>query len=122
MLLLLAHFFCIGVARIFTRTAAYTLFLVEFDAQALPYVYIGISLVVTLVSFVILRLTEHLSFSRLLATNLGFLLLFLGAFRLGLGLTDARWLTFALPIWYEVLWTLTGLESRSLAGRLFTVR
>jgi AAA family ATP:ADP antiporter len=30
--------------------------------------------------------------------------------------------TFALPIWYEVLWTLTGLEVWSLAGRLFTVR
>jgi hypothetical protein len=40
-LLLLAHSFCIGVARIFTRTAAYTLFLVEFDAQALPYVLSG---------------------------------------------------------------------------------
>ena len=99
-LLLLAHFFCIGVARIFTRTAAYTLFLVEFDAQALPYVYIGIGLSVTLISFIILRLAEHLSFSKLLAANLGFLLLFLGAFRLGLGLTEARWLTFALPIWY----------------------
>ena len=98
------------------------MFLVEFDAQALPYVYIGISLSVTLVSFIILRLAEHLSFSKLLATNLGFLLLFLGAFRLGLGFTGARWLTFALPIWYEVLWTLTGLEVRSLAGRLFTVR
>jgi AAA family ATP:ADP antiporter len=121
-LLLLAHFFCIGVARIFTRTAAYTLFLVEFGAQTLPYVYIGISLVVTLVSLIILRLAGRLSFSKLLATNLGFLLLFLGAFRLGLGLTDARWLTFALPIWYEVLWTLTGLEVWSLAGRLFTVR
>jgi AAA family ATP:ADP antiporter len=121
-LLLLAHFFCIGVARIFTRTAAYTLFLVEFDAQALPYVYIGISLVGTLLSFIILRLAEHLSFSKLLAANLGFLLLFLGAVRLGLGFTDARWLTFALPIWYEVLWTLTGLESWSLASRLFTVR
>jgi AAA family ATP:ADP antiporter len=121
-LLLLAHSFCIGVARIFTRTAAYTLFLVEFDAQALPYVYIGISLSVTLVSFIILRLAEHLSFSKLLAANLGFLALLLGSFRLGLGFTDARWLTFALPIWYEMLWTLTGLESRSLAGRLFTVR
>ncbi len=121
-LLLLAHFFCIGVARIFTRTAAYTLFLVKFDAQALPYVYIGISLVGTLLSFIILRLAEHLSFSKLLATNLGFLLFFLGAFRLGLGLTEARWLTFALPIWYEVLWTLTGLECWSLASRLFTVR
>jgi AAA family ATP:ADP antiporter len=121
-LLLLAHFFCIGVARIFTRTAAYTLFLVEFDAQALPYVYIGISLSVTFVSFIILRLAEHLSFSKLLATNLGFLLLFLGAFRLGLGFTEARWLTFALPIWYEMLWTLTAMESWSLAGRLFTVR
>ena len=119
---MLAHSFCIGSARIFTRTAGYALFLVEYGSQALPYVYIGIGAVVALLSFAYLKLSERLSFSKLLLANVGFLFLSLLGFRLGLGLTAPKWLTFALPIWYEVLWTLTNLEFWNLAGRLFNVR
>jgi AAA family ATP:ADP antiporter len=120
--LMLAHSFFIGSARIFLRTAGYALFLVEHGAQALPYVYIGIGAVAALLSFAYLKLSERVSFSKLLLSNVGFLLLSLLGFRLGLGMTAARWLTFALPIWYEVLWTLTNLEFFGLAGRLFNVR
>ncbi len=120
--LMLAHSFFIGGARIFLRTAGYALFLVEHGAQALPYVYIGIGAVAALLSFAYLKLSERLSFSKLLLANVGLLLLSLLGFRLGLGMTAARWLTFALPIWYEVLWTLTNLEFFGLAGRLFNVR
>lgn len=121
-LFLLAMYFCIGIARIFTRTSAYTLFLVEFDAQSLPYIYIGISVVVSLISVFYLKLGERLSFLRLLAANLGFILLALVVYRLGLALTGSRWLSFALPIWYEILWTLTSLAFWALAGRVFNVR
>ncbi len=120
--LLLVHSALVGCARIFTRTSAYALFLARFDAQALPYVYVAMGLVVTLLSFVYLRLSRRLSFSRLLMASVAFLLLTLLGFRLGLGLTAAPWLTFALPVWYEVLFTLTNLEFWNLAGRLFTVR
>jgi hypothetical protein len=104
--LLLIHAFFIGTARIFTRTAAFTLFLIEFDAiQTLPYVYVGISVIVSL-----------------LITNLGFLLLVLIGFWAGLELTTASWLIFALPIGYELLYTFTNLEFWKLNGRLFNVR
>jgi AAA family ATP:ADP antiporter len=120
--LLLAHSFSIGWARIFARTAAFTLFLAEFDAQSLPYTYIGVSIIVTLISFAYLKMGERLSFSNLLIVTLSFLLITLIALRVGLGLSGAGWLVFALPIWYEVLWTLTNLEFWNLAGRLFNVR
>ena len=120
--LLLAHSFWIGLARIFTRTAALTLFLVQFDAGNLPYTYIGVSIIATLISLAYLKLGERLSFSNLLIANLCFLLLTLIGFRLGLELSGAGWLVFALPIWYEVLWTLTNLEFWNLTGRLFNVR
>lgn len=120
--LLLLNGCLVGSARIFTRTSAYALFLTEFDAQALPYVYVGMGLVVALLSFLYLKLSERLPLSRLLLANTGFLLVMLLGFRLGLGLSSAPWLTFALPIYYETLFALTNLAFWNLAGRLFTVR
>ena len=121
--LLLIHAFFIGTARIFTRTAAFTLFLIEFDAtRTLPYVYVGISVIVSLTSLLYLKLGERLPLAKLLITNLGFLLLVLVGFWAGLELTAASWLIFALPIGYELLYTFTNLEFWKLNGRLFNVR
>lgn len=121
--LLLIHAFFIGIARIFSRTAAFTLFLLEFDAtQTLPYVYVGISIIVSLASFIYLKLGERLPLAKLLIANLSFLLLVLLGFWIGLELTAASWLIFALPIGYELLYTFTNLEFWKLNGRLFNVR
>jgi len=121
-ILLLLNSCLVGSARIFTRTSAYALFLTEFTAQTLPYVYVGMGLVVALLSFVYLKLSERLPLSRLLLANTGFLLVLVLGFRLGLGLGSAPWLTFGLPIYYEILFALTNLAFWNLAGRLFTVR
>ncbi len=39
--LLLAHSFLVGVARIFTMSAAFALFLAQWDATTLPFTYIA---------------------------------------------------------------------------------
>jgi ATP/ADP translocase len=44
------------------------------------------------------------------------------ALRALLGLTLAGWLVFLLPVWYEVMYTLSNLEFWNLAGRLCDVR
>ena len=67
--LLLATSFCVGAANVFVYTAAYALFLTEFGAQALPYVYIGISVVVTLFSYLYMKAGERISFSGLLLVS-----------------------------------------------------
>ena len=120
--LLLAYSFFIGAARIFTRSAAMGLFLDEYSAGALPYVYIGISIIVTALSYIYLKLGQKLALSRLLAASLVFLLASLLLFWGGLRLSQSSALVFVLPIWYEVLWTLTSLAFWNLAGRLFNVR
>ena len=73
--LLFLHSFLMGMANNFVQTAAFALFMVEFDAQTLAWVYIANALVVPLFTFVYLRLGNRLAFSRLLLINLGFLLL-----------------------------------------------
>ena len=120
--LLLAYSFFIGAARIFTRSAAMGLFLSQYSAGELPYVYIGISVIVTALSYVYLRLGQKLTLSRLLAVTLIFLLASLLLFWGGLSISQSGTLVFILPIWYEVLWTLTSLAFWNLAGRLLNVR
>ncbi|MDQ4075412.1 MAG: HEAT repeat domain-containing protein [Chloroflexota bacterium] len=120
-LLLLLLFFATGLVRVLTHTAAYALFMIEFGPQALPYTYLGISVIVTLASSIYLRLSDRLPFVSVLSLSLWFLLLGLGGTRLGL-LLSGGWMIFALPIGYELLWTLTHLVLWNLSGRLLNVR
>jgi hypothetical protein len=120
--LLLAHSFLVGVARIFTMSAAFALFLAQWDATTLPFTYIAIGVVVGLASFTYLKLAGRLPFATLLIGNLCFLLLAVGAVRLGLSWSGNRSLVFGLPILYELLWTLTQLGFWNLAGRLLDVQ
>ena len=99
--LLFLHSFLLGMANNFVQTAAFALFMTEFDAQTLALVYVATALVVPLLTFVYLRLGQRLSFSHLLAVNLGFLLLLISAFRLGLGVGNATAVVFALPILFR---------------------
>lgn len=121
-LLTLAVFFCAGMGRAFTRTAAYTFFLVEFDGSSIPYIYIGTSVTMTLVMYGYLKLGERLPLSKRLIINFGFMLVVQVAFLVGFMLSRSRWLALALPIWYEGLCVLLALAIWSLAGNLFTVR
>ena len=120
--LLLAYSFCIGAARIFTRSAAMGLFLTEFDAGALPYAYIGMAITIVALSVVYLKLGQRLTLSWLLLVTLLFLLASSVGVWLALNISRAGWLLFSLPIWYEVLWTLTSLAFWNLAGRVMNVR
>jgi ATP/ADP translocase/HEAT repeat protein len=120
--LLFVHSFLLGTTNNFVQTAAFALFMVEFDAQALALVYVTNALVIPALTFLYLRLGDRLSFSRLLAVNLGFLLLLILAFRLGLGVGNARAVVFALPALFQILANLGSLEFWTLANRLLNVR
>src|SRR4051794_2726664 len=56
-------------------TAAYALFLSEFDAQRLPYIYIGGSLFTTLLSVIYLQLNKRYSMAKMLIGNFSLILL-----------------------------------------------
>ena len=119
---LLLQYFLLGGAFNFVQTAAFPLFLVEFSAQTLPYVYIANAVIVTLITTLYLRLGRRLSFARLLSANLAFLFVLILLFRLGLNLPDASWVIFALPILFQILVNLGNLAFWPLANRMFNVR
>ncbi len=98
------------------------LFLTQYDANALPYAYVGIASTVVLLSIVYLKLGQRFTLARLLLITLIFLLATSIAAWMGLRSTRAGWFLFGLPIWYEVLWTLTSLAFWNLAGRVINVR
>jgi AAA family ATP:ADP antiporter len=120
--LLFVHSFLIGVPRLLTSTAAMALFLTYYNASHLPYIYMGAAVAIPLTGFLRLRLASRLSFVRLLALDLGLVLVVLVVFRLLLSTREPAWVAMVLPVWYEVEWVLLNLEFWGLAGHQVNVR
>jgi ATP/ADP translocase/HEAT repeat protein len=120
--LVLAYAILLYTANVLARTASYALFLAEFDAQSLPFTYIGVSIFATLVLTIYLKLTGRYSLSAMLIANTGFLLLTLLIYWLGLTASNARWLVFSLPIYFGVNNALTITGFWNLLGRLYNLQ
>lgn len=121
-LALLFLYVFLGLAVVLVQSAAFALFLSVIGSQGLPYAYMVIAIAVSLVSFIYLRLANRLPVSQLLVLALCFLLAGTLAFRLGLLWLGARWLFFALPIWFQCVVNLALLVFWTMAGRIFDVR
>jgi AAA family ATP:ADP antiporter len=121
-MLVLAYAILLYTANVLARTASYALFLAEYDAQTLPYAYIGVSIFAPLASTVYLKLNQRYSLSSVLIGIHAFLLLTLAAYRLGLGLTEAPWLLFSLPIYFGVNNSLTISSFWNLLGRIYNLQ
>src|SRR3954470_14894119 len=118
----LLSFFAVGLPRVFTNTAAFTLFLQAYGAQALPYTYIAAAVAVPAVGWLYLRLEARLPFARLVLLVLLADVAALAVARLGLDAAGLRWPTFVAAVWVEVEWVLTSLAFWGLAERSFDVR
>jgi AAA family ATP:ADP antiporter len=116
------HSFLLGAANNFLQTAAFAIFLVRFNSQTLAWVYIANAVIVPLLMALYLRLGGRVPFSQLLKINLGFLLVLMLVFWIGLQLSTANLLIFSLPILFQTLVNFGNLEFWSLAARLFDVR
>ncbi len=111
-----------ATANMLVRAASYALFLATYDAQALPYAYIGVSVFATLASFVYLKLSDRLPLaSMLIGVPCLHLLTFIG-YRFGLELGGSDWLVFTLPIYFGVINTLDIITFWNLLGRLFNLQ
>jgi ATP:ADP antiporter, AAA family len=120
--LLLLQYFFMGMAFTFTQTTAFTLFFTEFDSQTLSLSYIPMAVIVTLLTFGYLQVSQRVSFMSLLTVNLGGLLVITVLFGFGLTVIKASWLIFALPMLFQIVVNFGNLAFWSLAGRLFNVR
>lgn len=120
--LLLGQAFCMGLALYAFYVAANALFLAEFGAQMIPYVYIAAAALIASMGVIWSRMQARVSFNALLTGTLGLLMATVLALRLGLTLTSAAWLVFAVMVWLRLLWVMGNLVLFALAGRLFSVR
>lgn len=122
LVILLAHSFLKGAAKVLLETPANTLFLSRYSIEALPLIYIATAVVCTLIGLLYTRLETRLSVRTLLTATLGFLSVVTLAFYLVLVATDARPAVFGVMVWKDVHWTLMNLEFWALAGLLLDVR
>ena len=122
MRLLLALSVFVGVSRLINSTASSTLFLVNFNASVLPYIYVLMAIVVPLIGWINTRLERRVSFVRLLFFNMVGYWLVLAGLRLAMSFTTASWPVFLYSLWSEVGWIIMNLTLWGLAGRLLTVR
>ncbi len=111
-----------ATANLLVQTASYALFLSAYDAQSLPYAYIGVSICATLASFVYLRLSDRLPLTSLLIGVPCLQLLTFIGYRIGLSFAGAGWLAFTLPIYFGVINTLDIITLWNLLGRLFNLQ
>ena len=120
--LMLVYAFFIGLPTLPLETVSYTLFLVEFSAESIPYIYIGFAVVTTISGLIYTYLEKHIPFTAIMTGNLAFLALSLAWFRLWLELSDSKWPIMALAIWYDSSWTLANLGFWSFATHLLNVQ
>ena len=121
-LLLYAHSFFLGLSLITFFTASNALFLAQFEAKILPFVYMGGAVAGTVAGWVYTRLKQRFQLTKLLPGTLLVLLLSVCGFRLALALTDSWWPVFGMLTWHTVLAAIMSVVFWGLAGQIFNVR
>jgi ATP/ADP translocase len=120
--LFIAYNFFVGLAQVLTQTVAFALFIDQFGAANLPFLYLATALGASLFAFIYLKIGARLHLPQLLLINLGALLIISLLFRFGLSLTDHNAFTFLLPVWFQIVANFGILAVWTLASRLFDVR
>ncbi|MFQ5703610.1 MAG: cyclic nucleotide-binding domain-containing protein [Gemmatimonadales bacterium] len=114
--------FVIGIARVFCLTSSQAIFLKNYDAGDLAYVYVIASVATIAVSTGYLRLSRIIAPRSLISVTLMFVLGFTLLIRIGLALSGVRWPAMALSVWFYVLFPLTNLAFWGTATKLVDIR
>jgi ATP:ADP antiporter, AAA family len=120
--LLLIYSFFIGITLALFYTASNTLFLQDFQAKDLPYVYILSGIIGYALWFITSRLKKYLSGTKLIIAYLLLLLFSFLFFGLGVQLFPGKSLSFAMLIWFGVLLYIKAVAFWGVAGRLFDLQ
>ena len=120
--LLILLYFILAFGFVFVQSMAFGIFLTEYGVEGLPYSYIVVAIVASLVAAFYIKLGGRISFSKLLYTNL----IFLGCVSLLIWLALQsplyHYASFILPLWFQIVVNLGNLAVWPLAGSLFDFR
>jgi len=120
--MLFLHSFLSGVALIFFETTANTMFLMNFSATHLPYVYILTAFVSVIIGYLYTRVEERLDIKMLLKVTIGFVLVSIIAFFIVIQLSNHKIASMAIMVFKDVLWMFVSIEFGILTGIIFNIR
>lgn len=122
LVLLIGQAFSLGLSLSLLIVAANALFLPAFGSASLPYVYITVAILGSLVFFSYAELERRWTLPALSITITILVALFYLVSWLALTVADARWVPFALMVAFFVVIQLGFVMLGGQAGRLFDVR
>ncbi len=120
--LLMGQSVSLGITLSLLAITANSLFLVDFGAQRLPYVYITVAVAGSLLFYGLAALQRRWPLPRLAMTSIGLLSIFYLLSWLGITTAQMRWLSFALVVSFSVVIQVGFVFLGSQAGRLLDVR
>jgi len=120
-LLFALSFFIAGVPRVYTQTAAHTLFIQEFGAAAIPWAYLAQALCVPLAGSLYMFAERRVSLRALLVGTLVAQLVVLVLFRLGLGF-GVHSVVAVTMVYFEIEFVLSSLLLWGLSSQLMNLR
>lgn len=120
-LLFLVSFFISGMPRVYTQTAAHTLFLDLYGSAALPYAYFAEALFVPFMGWLFMYAERRLPIRSLLLAGLAVDMVVQIAFRLCIGL-EVPFSAAGTIVWFEVEFVLSSLVLWGLANHMMTLR
>jgi HEAT repeat protein len=122
LVLLIGQSFALGLTLSLLIVAANALFLPAYGSEALPYVYITVAILGSLLFYGYADLERRWSLPALSITTLLILALFYLLSWLALTFTDAGWVPFALMVSFSLVIQMGFVILGGQAGRLFDVR
>jgi HEAT repeat protein len=122
LVLLIGQSFALGLTLALLIVAANALFLPEFGSGSLPYVYITVAILGSLVSYGYAELERRWSLPALSITTLIIVALFYLLSWLALTVSGYRWVPFALMVSFSLVIQMGFVILGGQAGRLFDVR
>ena len=120
-LLFLVSFFISGMPRVYTQTAAHTLFLDLYGSSALPYAYFAEALFVPFIGWLYMLAERRLPIRSLMLGVLAVDALVLIAFRVCIGL-GVPFSAAGTIVWFEAEFVLSSLVLWGLANHMMTLR
>jgi hypothetical protein len=112
----------LGIARVFVLTASQAIFLENYPASDLAFVYMFAAVATMATSAGYLYLGRRLTLRPQILTNLVFAVVVTLVLRVLLGLPGVRWPAMALAVWFHVIFALTSVAFWSVATQVVDIR
>lgn len=122
LILLFSYSFLNGFALIFFETTANTLFLMQYDTQTLPYVYMLTAVVSVISGYTYSKIEERVSIIKLLKISMLFVIAVVLFFLVLIKFSDSKLSYFGIMVAKDLVWMFVAMEFGILTGMIFNIR